>query len=208
VLGGSERESGRALGRSLIIERNGEPGHRRINSLSTLYVFSGLPGAGKTVLSRKLASHFGVAYLRIDTIEQALRDICSINVQGYRLAYRIAADNLRLGVSVVADSCNPIELTRDEWEEVARQSQALHINIEIICSDRKEHRERIGLRKPTVPGLALPGWDEVLAREYHTWTRERIVIDTSGKTKSQSFDELLSKLGHQKLNNPPEPTQR
>ena len=27
---------------------------------------------------------------------------------------RIAADNLRLGISVVADSCNPIELTRDE----------------------------------------------------------------------------------------------
>src|SRR5688572_30698345 len=101
------------------------PGHRRMNSLSTLYVFSGLPGAGKTVLSQQLATHFGAAYLRIDTIEQALRDICGINVQGegYRLAYRIAADNLRLGVSVVADSCNPIELTRDEWEEVARQSQ-------------------------------------------------------------------------------------
>jgi predicted kinase len=185
------------------------PGHRRMNSLSTLYVFSGLPGTGKTVLSQQLATHFGAAHLRIDTIEQALRDICRINVQGegYRLAYRIAADNLRLGVSVVADSCNPIELTRDEWEEVARQSQALHINIEIICSDRKEHRERIELRTPTVAGLALPGWDQVLAREYHTWTRERIVIDTSGKTESQSFDELLSKLGHHKPNNSPEPTQ-
>lgn len=181
-----------------------------MNNLSTLYIFSGLPGAGKTVLARQLATHFRAAYLRIDTIEQALRDICGINVQGegYRLAYRIAADNLQLGVSVVADSCNPVELTRDEWEEVAQQSQALHINIEIICSDRKEHRERIELRRPTVAGLALPGWDEVLAREYHTWTRERIVIDTSGKTKSQSFDELLSKLGHQKPNNPPEPTQR
>ena len=170
-----------------------------MNKLPTLYVFSGLPGTGKTALSQQLASCFGAAYLRIDTIEQALRDICGINVQGegYRLGYRMAADNLGLGVSVVADSCNPIELTRDEWEGVARKSQAQHINIEIICSDRKEHRERIESRKPTVAGLAPPGWDEVEAREYHTWARERIVIDTSGKTESESLDELLSKLGHQ-----------
>jgi predicted kinase len=176
------------------------PSHRRMNNPSTLYIFSGLPGAGKTVLARQLATHFRAAYLRIDTIEQALRDICGIDVQGegYRLAYSIAADNLRLGVSVVADSCNPIELTRDEWEAVARQSQARHVNIEIICSDRKEHRERIESRKPNIAGLVLPGWDEVEAREYHAWTKERIVIETSGKTESESFDELLSKVGHQR----------
>ena len=170
-----------------------------MKKLATLYVFSGLPGAGKTTLSQQLAIRLAAAYLRIDTIEQALRDLCSINVQGegYRLAYRIAADNLRLGVSVVTDSCNPIDLTRDEWEAVARQSQARHVNIEIVCSDRNEHRERIESRKSTVAGLALPGWDEVEAREYHTWTRERIVIDTSRKTKSKCFDELLSKLTRQ-----------
>ena len=170
-----------------------------MKKLSTLYVFSGLPGAGKTVLSEQLATRFAAVYLRIDTIEQALRDLCGINVQGegYRLAYRIAADNLRLGVSVVADSCNPINLTRDEWEAVAQQSEARHVNIEIVCSDRKEHRERIESRKPTIAGLALPGWDEVEARDYHTWTRERIVIDTSGKTESKCFDELLLKLAHE-----------
>jgi predicted kinase len=165
----------------------------------TLYIFSGMPGAGKTTLSRQLATRLAAAYLRIDTIEQALRDLCGTDVQGegYRLAYRIAADNLRLGISVVADSCNPIDLTRDEWEAVARQSQARHINIEIICSDRIEHRERIESRKPTVAGLVLPRWDEVEAREFHGWTRERIVVDTSGKTVSKCFDELLTKLAHE-----------
>lgn len=52
--------------------------------------------------------------MRIDTVEQAIRDLCDFNVEGegYRLSYRIAADNLKLGISVVADSCNPIDLTR------------------------------------------------------------------------------------------------
>lgn len=75
----------------------------------TLYIFSGLPATGKSTLAELLARRLGAAYVRIDTIEQALRDLCSVDVQGegYRLAYRVAADNLRLGISVVADSCNP-----------------------------------------------------------------------------------------------------
>ena len=90
----------------------------------TLYIFSGLPGSGKTTLSQAVASRIGAAHLRIDTIEQALRELCSVEVQGegYRLAYRVAGDILRSGVSVTADSCNPIELTRREWEQVARNA--------------------------------------------------------------------------------------
>lgn len=163
---------------------------------ATLYVFSGLPGAGKTVVSQRLAKRMKAAYLRIDTIEQGLRDLCGIAVEGegYRLAYRVAADNLRFGVSVIADSCNPIELTRSEWETVARDTQARCINIEVICSDEGEHRRRIEARRPTVPGLILPTWEDVLRREYHAWTRERIVIDTARRTENECLDELLSKL--------------
>src|SRR5262245_27135972 len=88
---------------------------------SALFIFSGLPGSGKTTLAKVVARRIGGAYIRIDTIEQSLRDLCAVNVEaeGYRLAYRVASDNLRSGLSVVADSCNPIELTRREWERVA-----------------------------------------------------------------------------------------
>jgi predicted kinase len=161
-----------------------------------LYVFSGLPGTGKTVLSQRLASQLKAPYLRIDTVEQALRDLCGIAVEGegYRLAYRIAADNLRLGVSVVADSCNPIELTRGEWEMLAGNTQAECINIEVICSDVLEHRRRIETRRSSVAGLVLPTWEDVMCRDYHAWTRERIVIDTARKTENESFEELLAQL--------------
>jgi predicted kinase len=161
----------------------------------TLYIFSGLPGCGKTTLAQLVAQRLQSTYLRIDTIEQGLRDLCSFDVQGegYRLAYRVAADNLRLGVSVVADSCNPIELTRREWERVALESNAHHVNIEVVCSDSQEHRRRVETRTCTVPGMKLPTWDQVENREYHQWTVGRIVVDTS-RSLEDCIAELLSDL--------------
>jgi len=136
--------------------------------------------------------------LRIDPLEQALRDLCAFEVQGEgsRLAYRVAADNLRMGMSVIADSCNPIPVTRREWEEVAPTSKARFLNIKVICSDPIEPRPRVEHRQVTVPGPRLPTWEAVQKREYHAWVSERLVIDTAGKTPEESIRELIQKVIH------------
>ncbi|NJM59448.1 MAG: AAA family ATPase [Oscillatoriales cyanobacterium RU_3_3] len=166
--------------------------------MPTLYIFSGLPGTGKTTLSQALAKQISAVYLRIDTIEQEIRDLCAIEIQGegYELAYRIAADNLQLGISVVADSCNPVELTRSAWEKVALEADAKYINIEIVCSDRSEHRDRIETRASSIPGLRLPTWQDVENRDFQPWSGNRIVIDTSGQSEKESCDRLLSALSN------------
>ncbi|WP_108652598.1 AAA family ATPase [Dongshaea marina] len=160
----------------------------------TLYVFSGLPGSGKTTLSTLLAQHIKAAYLRIDTIEQGLKDLCRFNAvgEGYQLSYRLATDNLKLGVSVIADSCNPIELTRQSWQGIAAQAGALCHNIEVICSDKAEHRRRVEQRTCSIAGLKLPSWQQVQARDYHPWERPRLLIDTAGQTPRQSLETLLA----------------
>jgi predicted kinase len=161
-----------------------------------LFVFSGLPGAGKSTLARALVRKRCAAYLRIDTIEQALKDLCSFDVhgEGYGLAYRIASDNLCSGVDVVADSCNPIQLTRQEWANVATLANAQHVDVEIVCSDAREHRRRVEGRASEVPGLTLPTWAEVVAREYHEWTTDRLIVDTAGSSILESETYLLGRI--------------
>lgn len=164
--------------------------------MATLFIFAGLPASGKTTLAQQLASDLNAVYLRIDSIEQALRDLCDLQVEGegYRLAYRIAADNLRLGSNVVADSCNPIELTRREWESVAEAESVEFINVEVVCSDPVEHRRRAESRASSVPNLSLPTWDDIIAREYHEWTVPPVRIDTYGCSPESSYEQLRSLL--------------
>lgn len=40
--------------------------------------------------------------------------------EGYFICYELAKENLALGLTVVADTVNPIEITRNDWRRVAR----------------------------------------------------------------------------------------
>lgn len=158
-----------------------------------LYILSGLPGSGKSTLSAALAGHIKAVYLRIDTIEQSMRNY-SLTVDGpagYITGYALALDNLRLGNSVVADSVNPIEITRSAWIDVAGQAKVPWLEIEVICSDSNEHRRRIESRTSDIPGLELPDWEQVMDREYEPWSRRPLVVDTAGRTIDESVSDLL-----------------
>lgn len=165
--------------------------------MAFLYIFSGLPSSGKSTLATQLSKYVGATYLRVDTIEQALKDLCGLNVyaEGYQLAYRLASDNLMQELSVVADSCNSVSESREKWEQTAIDSNAEYINIEVVCSDPVEHKFRVENRNSPVKGLILPTWEKVKSREYKAWDSKIISIDTAGKSITQSTNELIKKLG-------------
>ena len=148
-----------------------------------LIILSGLPGGGKTTIARELARQIGAVHVRIDSIEQAILDSENfsgpMNDAGYRVGYAVALDNLRVGRTVIADSVNPLIITRDAWVGVATRCGVDYVEVELVCADAKEHRRRIETRSAEVPGLKRLTWQEVLSRDYERWNREHTVVDTS-----------------------------
>lgn len=162
----------------------------------TLYIFGGLPGSGKSTLARVVARAYGAAYLRVDTIEQCMRDegVALRGPEGYAVCWAVAADTLGLGVSVVADMVNPIAVTRERWVAVAERAGVTSICIHVACGDPVEHRRRVEGRTSEVPGLVLPTWDAVCERDFEPWPEADVLLDTAGETPAASGKRLLSLL--------------
>lgn len=164
-----------------------------------LIILGGLPGVGKTTLAKGVSTQLGACYVRIDSIEQAIKHsllkIDDVIDAGYAVGYAVAKDNLRAGKIVVADSVNSIEITRKSWRDVAKAAGCAFIEVEVICSDQTEHEKRIKTRNADIPGHKLPDWPQVITREYESWNAG-MVIDTAGKSVDEVLREVLGRLGY------------
>ena len=163
-----------------------------------LIVFGGLPGAGKTTLAKAVVKKYAAVYLRIDTIEMAIRSSNvlrdDIGPAGYVSAYWVAEENLRLGQVVVADSVNALQIIRESWAQVARNARVRLVEVEVICSDAAEHRRRVESRPPEIDGLRPLTWEGVCERKYEKWSTPHLVIDTARKSVREAQHELIESL--------------
>jgi len=162
-----------------------------------LIVLGGLPGSGKTTIAKALASRLAAAHIRVDSIEQALlrsRETGTIETAGYAVAWAVAADCLRAGTIVVADSVNPLAVTREAWRAVAADAGRPTLEIEIVCTDRVEHRRRVETRAADIPGHVQPLWSEVVGREYEPWTSANLVIDTASTEVDAAVEAIVARL--------------
>jgi hypothetical protein len=56
----------------------------------------------------------------------------------------------------VTDSVNDINLVRDTYRNIALSLNVPFLEVEIVCSDEKEHRHRVENRVTDIPGLTSP----------------------------------------------------
>lgn len=164
-----------------------------------LFIFSGLPGCGKSTIAKRLSQRLKAVYLRVDTVEQALRngsaDFRKIGPEGYFILYALARDNLRLGSTVITDSVNDLNLIRDAFREIALSSDVPFLEIEILCSDAGQHRSRVENRQSDIPGLKVPDWQAVINRHYEPWNRAHLQLDTAKLSPEQCVDRILTASG-------------
>ncbi|MCR8546275.1 AAA family ATPase [Salipiger sp. P9] len=163
-----------------------------------LVVLSGLPGVGKSTVARALAVKTGALWLRLDAIEQEMRGshmVCAdLADGGYAAARAVAAQALRQGYGVIADSVNPLEITRAPWMAVAERAGVPLCTVELVCSDAGAHRRRADTRVAEVPGLALPDWAAVSARAYECWEAAMLALDLAKMAPEDAAEAILREM--------------
>ena len=171
-----------------------------------LIVFSGLPGTGKTTIARELARQTRAVYLRIDVIEQAIRNsgvlAADVGTSGYGVANALALSHLQLGHTVIADCVNPVRESRSAWANVARQASVDVFDIQVICSDPQVHQRRVETRAGDIAGLVPPTWQSVLDHEYEAWDEAPWTLDTALLTVNQAVTLVIARLASTGLGNP------
>jgi predicted kinase len=163
--------------------------------MTVLVVMAGLPATGKSTLSTDLVRRTGFTYLRVDSIEQAIRRAGQEpGHAGYNVGYSVAADQLRFGRGVIAECVNPLAVTREAWRAVAAEHGADLVEVEVVCSDPVEHRRRAETREADIPDLRQPTWQQILDREYEPWDRDHLVIDTAVLTPADAVSAILAEI--------------
>lgn len=158
-----------------------------------LIVFSGLPGTGKTTISRAVVKALAATHLRVDVIEQAIRDSgVPAGAAGYAVAQALAGAHLADGRIVVADCVNPVAASREGWRAVAARDAVRLIEVEVVCPDREEYRRRVEGRVTDIPGLVLPSWEAIQHLDYQPWDRPHLVINSAALSPSEAVAAVLA----------------
>lgn len=167
-----------------------------------LITFSGLPGVGKTTIAKALCREMRATYIRIDVIESALRESTleayPCGNAGYLAAAGLAKSNLLTGQTVVTDMVNPNRWSRELWSSVAMHCQVKALNIEVVCSNEKIHRERVENRQPDIEGHPLPSWESVKGRAYDPRDDIDLQLDSAALNVAQSVEMVRRHVDRQR----------
>jgi predicted kinase len=157
-----------------------------------LIAMAGLPGAGKSTLAEVVGARRKITVLSVDQIETAILKAGISGGQPTGLAAYLVAETLAESVlmhdrDIIIDAVNAVDPAREQWLNLAERTGSGVRFIEVVCSDREEHKSRLVERaaKRQQSGAIARNAVEHNLDEYAPWAGAsgavaRITLDSAG----------------------------
>ncbi len=163
-------------------------------------MLGGLPGSGKSTVAGELARRLRAVVVSVDPIEDAIIRSgvpmsFATGVAAYEVGATVAREQLRNGLTVIADAANYLEVGRDMWRHAASDVDAAIAAVTVICSDEALHRSRLAGRDRGLTAYPEPTWSDVQRRiaETEPWPEPVLVVDPAAPLDPQ-MAQLVERL--------------
>lgn len=149
-----------------------------------LVVISGVPGTGKSTVANAVARRTRAVCLSVDEVEDALMGAGLpdelVGGAAYEAVAASAAENLRLGHTVIVDAVNDSEPARNTWRRAAERASAPVLFVLLTPPAEGEHRRRLTERRRELRHHTEPSWESVRVRAdgFEAWRDPPVTVDS------------------------------
>jgi len=161
---------------------------------TTLVIFSGLPGTGKSTLADKLAYELRWPLLRIDDVMGEVPENPDVAFWDSKVAILLSLTEtqLELGLSVIVDSVF-MNMDRNHAQELARKYQARFRPIFVFVSDENVWKERVTTRYKESNNNNVATWEQIQRQRGHfrKWEPDTAIFVDTLNSVQKSYADVL-----------------
>ncbi len=162
--------------------------------MTTLVIFSGLPGTGKSTLANRLARELRWPLLRIDDVvnnvpENAGTDFWDSQIE---VLLTLTEAQLEIGINVIVDAVF-MNTDRQHAQALAQKYQAQFRPIYTFMSDDRIWEERVTKRYADLNNSAVSTWASIQhqRQRFRVWEPNTALFVDAVQSAEQNYAEVL-----------------